>query len=184
MNCVFASFNQEQLQKIETFLSTINTLESKITMQILNPSNANEFQEFSGKIWLDRTKKLLKINYGKNQIISKNGTITIQNENSQPETFATEDTPAGILLKNSIKFNQQGINVSDLKEEKGLIMLALSYSSPAGEIPVTLYFKEKPVMLLLGWTLENPDGTITQIHLDPENTHMAIAIDESVFKLS
>ena len=35
-------------------------------------------------------------------------------------------------------------------------------------------------MLLVGWTIENPDGSTTNVHLNLEEMHMAIKINPSV----
>jgi hypothetical protein len=38
-------------------------------------------------------------------------------------------------------------------------------------------------MVLMGWTIQNPDGSVTNVYLNPDKTHMAIKIDPSVFKI-
>lgn len=170
-----------KLKKIEAFLSTMNTLNASIKMQIFQNIKASPAQEFEGKIWLDRQSKMLRIDYGANKIIAKNGMLAIKEGDELVQEFATDDTPAGLLLKPCIKFDDAGINVLDMRMQDDLLMLAVSYSSPVGDVPLTLYFKDQQVMLLLGWTIQNPDGTLTQVHLNPDDTHMAIPIEKSIF---
>lgn len=177
---------QDKVIKIEEFLSTMTTLHASTRMQISQNSSNNIPGEFIGKIWLDRTKKMLRIDYSSgnaktNKIIAKNGMLAILEEGGDLQEFSSDDTPAGILLKPSIKFNQDGINVTHLTEQQGVLILSIAYCSPIGDIPITLYFKEKPFMLLMGWTIQNPNGTITQIYLDPDNTSMAMPLEESIF---
>ncbi len=171
-----------KLKEIEDFLSSMNTLEADMTMDI-ESGNASP-EHYEGKIWLDRHHKLLRINYGKNTMISCEGALVIQQENERPQEYSTDDTPAGILLRPSINFKSEGISVKSLTQIEGLWQLSLSYDSPAGSIPLTLYFKPKPIMILMGWTIQNPNGSVTNVHLNPEKTHMAIKIDPSIFKLN
>ncbi len=175
------SIDSAKLKSIEDFLSSMSTLEADMIMDIDSGNNAAEHYE--GKIWLDRKNKLLRINYGKNIMVACEGTLVIQQENERPQEFPADDTPAGILLRPSIDFESDGITVKSLTQVEDLWQLCLSYDSPAGLIPVTLYFKLKPVMLLMGWTIQNPNGSITNVHLNPDKTHMAIKIDSSIFKL-
>lgn len=174
--------DQVKLKKIETFLSTMNTLKASIKMQIFQNTKSAPAQEFTGEIWLDRQNKMLRIDYGNNKIIAKNGMLAIKEGDELVQEFATDDTPAGLLLRPSIKFDDAGINVLDMRMHDGdLLMLAVSYSSPVGDVPLTLYFKDQQVMLLLGWTIQNPDGTLTQVHLNPDDTNMAIPLEKSTF---
>lgn len=177
-----SSIDQEKLKIIEDFLSSMNTLEAEIMMDIDSGDKSREPEHFKGKIWLDRKQKLLRINYGKNAMIAKDGMLIVHQENESPQEFATDDTPAGILLSSSISFEGEGIVAKSLTQINDLWQLCLSYDSPAGLIPVTLYFKPKPIMVLLGWTIQNPNGSITNVHLSPEKIHMAISIDSSIFK--
>lgn len=174
--------NQTDLKKIEVFLSTMNTLQASVKMEIFHDTKLPPVQQFEGKIWLDRAKKFLRIDYGNNKIIAKNGMLAIKEGNEIVQEFETDDTPAGLLLRPSIKFDDGDIKVLDMKNYEDMLMLAISYTSPVGDVPVTLYFKNQQVMLLLGWTIQNPDGTLTQVHLSPDDTHMAIPIDASVFE--
>lgn len=175
--------DETKLKSIEDFLSTISTLEADMTMT-LDSGNNTLSECFKGKLWLDRKNKLLRINYGKSAIIAKKGTLMIAQENEQPQQYATDDTPAGILLRPSISFKSEGIVVKSLTQVEDLWQLSITYDSPAGSIPVILYFKPKPVMILMGWTIQNPNGSITNVHLNPDKTHMAINIDSSIFKLN
>jgi hypothetical protein len=174
--------DKEKLKKIEKFLSTMNTLHASIVMRLFQSVGAEPNQKFEGKIWLDRENKILRIDYGEHKVIAKNGILVIKENDEIVQEFATDDTPAGLLLKPSIKFNDKGINVLDMKTDDGTLMLALSYSSPVGDVPVTLYFKDQQVMLLLGWTIQNFDGTVTQVHLNPDDTHMAVPIENAIFE--
>lgn len=171
-----------KIKVIEDFLSTMNTLEADMTMDINSGNKDLSLEHYEGKIWLDRENKLLRINYGKNTMVSREGALIIKQENENPQEFATDDTPAGILLRPSISFKNEGITVKSLAQIKDLWQLHLTYDSPAGPIPITLYFKPKPIMILMGWTIQNPNGSITNVHLNPDKTHMAIKIDPSIFK--
>jgi outer membrane lipoprotein-sorting protein len=180
-NVASAEVDQKKLEIIEKFLSSMNTLEAEMTMDIICGKDNQE--QYAGKIWLDRKNKLLRINYGKSSMVAKNDSLIIKPENEKAQEFAAQDTPAGLLLRPSISFQKDGVVVKSLTEMNGLWMLSITYDSPAGSIPVTMYFKPKPVMLLMGWTIQNPNGSITNVHLNPDATHMAIAIPASIFKL-
>ncbi len=176
---IFAEpIDQKKLEKIENFLSAMTTLESEMSMDI---TNGDSKKEHTGKIWLDRKSQSMRINYGNSSMVAKNGTIRICQENTEPQEYVTDSTPAGLLLKPSISFKEDGIIVKSLIELNGLWVLSVSYDSPAGTIPVTLYFRPEPVMLLMGWTIQNPNGSITNVHLNPEKTHMSIPIDSKIF---
>lgn len=168
----------DKLKTIETFLSKMSTLVADMTMDI---KSGNKKEQFNGKIWLDRNNKLLRINYGKSTMVARQGTLIVHQENESPQEFSTEDTPAGILLRPSINFKSEGITIKSLRQIEDLWQLFLMYDSPAGSIPITLYFKPKPVMLLTGWIIQNPNGSITSVYLNPEKTHMSVQIDSSIF---
>ena len=178
-----STINEVKLKTIEDFLSSMSTLEADMTMEIDSGNKDMPVECHEGKIWLDRENGLLRINYGKNSMIARNGSLVVRQENASPQEFATDDTPAGILLRQKIDFKNEGVAVKSLIQTQDLWQLSLSYDSPAGSIPVTLYFKPKPVMLLVGWTIKNPDGSTTNVHLNLEEMHMAIKINSSVFKL-
>lgn len=171
--------DQKKVEIVENFLSTLTTLEAEISMDITYGKDSTE--QYNGKIWLDRKGQLMRINYGNSSMVAKNGSLRICQENAEPQEYVTDSTPAGLLLKPSVSFKEDGITVKSLTEIDGLWALNVSYDSPAGQIPITLYFRPKPVMLLMGWTIQNPNGSITNVHLNPEKTHMAINIDSKIF---
>lgn len=173
----------DDLKKIEQFLSLMSTLEADMTMEIQSGAENAVAERFEGKIWLDRHNGFLRINYGSNVILAKGGVLFVHQENQDLQKFDTQDTPAGILLRSKISFDEKGIAVKSFTKIKELWQLFLTYDSAIGQVPVTLYFKPFPVMILLGWTIQNPDGSVTNVHLDPEKTHMAVAINQSIFSL-
>jgi hypothetical protein len=175
--------DKPDLKVIESFLSLMNTLEAELTMDIDSGNKNTPLEHYEGRIWLDRPNKLLCIEFGKNKMVAAHGVLTIEQENEPPQKFETEDTPAGILLRPSICFESSDISVKSLLAVNDLWQLCLSYNSPAGSIPITLYFKPLPVMLLIGWTIQNPNGSITHVHLNPDKTEMGIKIPLSVFKM-
>lgn len=174
---------KEKLSVIEQFLSSMNTLEADITMDIFSEDESTMLEHFEGRLWLERKRGLLRINYGKNFMIAKNGVLFVCEEKQEIQKFDTEDTPAGILLRSFISFKEEKVTVKSFVEIKGIWRLLLMYDSPIGQVPVTLYFKPLPVMILLGWTIQNPDRSITKVYLNPETIHMAINIDQSIFKM-
>ena len=191
---IFAeAIDQKKLEKIENFLSTMTTLEAEMSMDITNGTNSKE--QYTGKIWLDRKSQSMRINYGNSSMVAKNGTIRICQKNTEPQEYVTDSTPAGLLLKPSISFKEDGIIVKSLTEIHAtskkygtnedeiylLWVLSVSFNSPAGPIPVTLYFRAEPVMLLMRWTIQDPNGSITNVHLNPEKTSMSIIIDSKIF---
>jgi len=173
--------DQHNLSAIEKFLSSMTTLEAEMTMKICHGDSPSD--DYKGKIWLDRKNQLLRINYGRSVMVARDGVLRVLQENERLQEFFTEDTPAGLLLKPSIDFKSSGMKVEDLKQVDGLWVLSITYDSPAGVIPITMYFQPKPVMLLLGWTIQNPNGSITDVHLNPDKTHMAVVIPSSVFQI-
>lgn len=178
---VFSSIDEASLEIIEQFLSSMNTLEADMAMDICYGDKNTE--SFKGKIWLDRTHGFLRIDYGKNVMIARDGVLFVNQENQEVQKFETDDTPAGILLRRSITFKEEKLVVKSLTKLKNLWQLFFMCDSPVGQIPVTLYFRPLPVIILLGWTIQNPDGSITNVHLNPEKTHMEIKIDSSIFKI-
>ncbi|MCE2716407.1 MAG: LolA family protein [Pseudomonadota bacterium] len=171
--------DEANLKIIEQFLSSMTTLKADMEMDIF--VNGRRSNHFEGKIWLDRRKELLRINYGKDKMIAKNGMLFVYQEGQETQKFDATDTPAGILLKSSINFNDKKIAIKNFVKNDERWELFLTYDSPVGQIPVTLFFKPLPVMILLGWEIQNPDGSITKVCLDPSQTHMSISIDSSIF---
>ncbi len=181
--CAKANIDQKKLKIIEDFLSDMTSLEADMTMDIISENENTNPEHYLGKIWLDRKLGLLRINYGKNFMVAKKGTLKVVQENEKEQEYSTEDTPAGILLQPKIDFEKEGIIVKSLTEVDDLIQLFLVYDSPAGSIPITMYFRPKPVMVLMGWAIQNPNQSITNVYLNPEKTHMSIKIDSSIFKI-
>lgn len=167
------------LKIIEQFLSSMTTLEADMEMDVF--VNNQSVNHFKGKIWLDRRKGFLRINYGKDKMIAKSGMLFIYQEGQATQKFDATDTPAGILLKPSIDFKDKQIAIKNFIKDEKCWELFLTYDSPVGQIPVKLSFRPSPVMILLGWEIQNPDGSITRVHLDPSQTHMSIPIDSALF---
>ena len=178
-----SSIDGIKLKKIEDFLSSMISLEADIKMDIDSGNKQVPAERHEGKIWLDRGNGLLRINYGKSFMVAKKGTLVVRQENERPQEYMTDDTPAGILLCPKIDFKSKGIVVKSLTSIKDLWQLSLNYESPVGYVPVVLYFRPNPVMVLMGWTIQNPDGSVTNVYLNPDKTHMAIKIDPSVFNM-
>lgn len=180
---VFAavSSSETDLKIIEQFLSAMTTLEADMEMSI--SENNNLIGHFHGKIWLDRQKAFLRINYGKHKMISKKGMLFIYQDMQEVQKFDATDTPAGILLKPTITFKGEKIVVKDFIKDAACWKLSLTYDSPVGQIPVELYFAPPPVIVLSGWKIQNIDGSVTEVRLNPEEIHMSIPIDPSIFEV-
>lgn len=174
------SASDKDIKTIEQFLSSMTTLEADMEMIL---ENGDMLNHFNGKIWLDRRNGFLRINYGKNNMVAKNGMLFVFQENQDVQKFDTADTPAGILMKPSIDFKGKQVNVKDFKKGKECWQLVIAYDTPIGEIPVVLYFRPPPVIILLGWRIQNSDGSNTRVQLDPEKTHMSVNIDPSIFNV-
>ena len=97
--CAKANIDQKKLKIIEDFLSDMTSLEADMTMDIISENENTNPEHYLGKIWLDRKLGLLRINYGKNFMVAKKGTLKVVQENEKEQEYSTEDTPAGILLQ-------------------------------------------------------------------------------------
>lgn len=175
----FAPDQQALIQKLQTYLNGIRTLQANFIQA--NPNGATS----SGKIYI---KRLGKESFGKlrleytpptfTRIIANGETLRHEDgETKEVNEYPIDSTPASFLLRPRIDFfNDLEVKTIEVKEDK----VALTIIRPGDEgVSLTLVFITSPMVRLQGWTVVDAQANKTQLTLN--QLEIGIPLDERLF---
>ncbi|MDX1975876.1 MAG: outer membrane lipoprotein carrier protein LolA [Rickettsiales bacterium] len=143
LNPFYAYAETNTLQRIEDYLNNLTTVVSDFTQAAPDGSLS------SGKFYLERPDKM-RWEYDSPApilMVANGGTMVyFDRELAQTSYIPVGDTPAGILLRDKIHFDDN-LEVKRLTEETGIIRLTLTQSSQPENGELTLEFSDKPLAL-------------------------------------
>ncbi|MDR3326064.1 MAG: outer membrane lipoprotein carrier protein LolA [Rhodospirillaceae bacterium] len=174
-NCrtAFASEDQNYINLAENYLNSISTLKANF-MQIAQNGDIAE-----GTIYLSRPG-FLRIDYDPPSPIQiiVDGNFLIYHDKllKQVSYIDIDTTPAGILVRPSIKLNDDTIKVIKIDHQPGIINVTLTKTIDQGCI--TLTFTESPFQLRQ-WQVTDQQGQITTVSLF--NSETGISFDKEFF---
>ncbi len=164
------------LQRIENYLNTLTTIVSDFTQVAPDGSLS------TGKFYLERPSKM-RWEYDLPTpilMVANGGTIIyFDRELAQTSYIPVDDTPAGILLRDKIHFNDN-IDVKQLTQEAGIIRLTITQAAQSENGELTLEFSEKH-LALLNLVITGANKQKTRINLS--NSSMGQPIDSNKFKI-
>lgn len=163
------------ISKIEGYLSAITTLKADF-VQISSDGGAAD-----GTLYMERPGKMrFEYNPPAQILLVSTGHdfIYYDKEINAPTYFDIDETPAGIILAETISLTDK-VKIVDYRRTAETIRVELVRKSDPGAGSVTLVFQEKP-MQLRQWIVTDPTGIETTVTLF--NTEEGMSLDPELFK--
>lgn len=157
--CCLCSFNAqaqsaENIQKIETYLNNIKSLEATFVQMASNGATAE------GRLFIKKPNKI-RMEYADptNVLIVGDGEFIVYNdlELDQVTHIDYDDIPASLILANDIKIDGKNIKITDFYQDSGSTSITLDYAGKGDLGPITLVFSNNP-MELKQWKIVDPQS--------------------------
>ena len=145
----------ENLQKIETYLNSMKSIEATFVQMASNGSTAE------GRLFIEKPNKI-RMEYAEptNVLIVGNGENIVYNDLDldQVTHIDYDDIPASMILSDKIKIDGEKIKIIDFYQDTGSTSITLDYSQKGDIGPITLVFSNNPMELkqwkiLMLWVL-------------------------------
>ncbi len=178
---IFLSFeakaqSAENLQKIESYLNNIKSLEATFVQMASNGATAE------GRIFIKKPNKI-RMEYAEptNVLIVGDGDFIIYNDLDLDQITHIDynDIPATLILSDKVKIDGKKIKVVDFYQDSGSTLITLDYAEKGDIGPITLVFSNNP-MELKQWKIVDPQSVEVSVSLyDTVKDH---DIKDDVFK--
>ena len=170
--------SQETVQRIEDYLTGINTLRGRFVQTAGNGGQA------TGEVWLKRPGKL-RFEYDKptDILIVSNGSMLLyfDRELMQTSYIPLSETPLGFLVQESVDLrNVEDYHVASLQRGDGEIALWVAQAGVDAGQPgsLRLVLQTEP-MALKRWRVVDQQGTVTRVRLNDVET--GVSLDDALF---
>ncbi|MFV0625993.1 MAG: LolA family protein [Alphaproteobacteria bacterium] len=167
---------KEALQKIETYLNSVKTLEANFVQTASNGSSAE------GKLYIKKPNKLNMQYTGDAKIsIIGDGKYVIYNDKElgQVTHINYDDIPATLILGDDVKIDGKKLVASDFYQDTGITSVTFTYPDNKSIGPITLIFNNKPLELKQ-WKIVDPQGIEVSVSL--YNIKQDGQLDNKLFK--
>lgn len=167
--------NEATLARVETYLNSLTTIESKF-VQIAPDGSLS-----SGQFFLKRPGKM-RWQYEPPVpvlIIANRGTLTYYDyELKQVSNISLDDTLAGFLAKDTIRFDPKVIKILDVNDTDSVIRIRLTQADKPEEGELTLELSDSPLQLR-NMTIKDASGQETNVSLT--NARFGLALENKLF---
>ena len=168
--------SSENLQKIESYLNNIKSLEATFVQMASNGATAE------GRLFIKKPNKI-RMEYAEptNVLIVGDGNFIVYNDLDldQVTHIDYEDIPASLILSNLIKIDGKDLKVLDFYQDSGSTSITLDYAKKGDIGPITLVFSNNPLELKQ-WKIVDPQSVAVTVSL--YDIKKEIDLDDSVFK--
>ena len=168
--------SSENLQKIESYLNNIKSLEATFVQMASNGATAE------GRLFIKKPNKI-RMEYAEptNVLIVGDGNFIVYNDLDldQVTHIDYEDIPASLILSNLIKIDGKDLKVLDFYQDSGSTSITLDYAKKGDIGPITLVFSNNPLELKQ-WKIVDPQSVEVTVSL--YDIKKDIDLDDSVFK--
>lgn len=166
----------ENLQKIETYLNNIKSLQATFVQMASNGATAE------GRLFIKKPNKI-RMEYADpvNVLIVGDGNFIVYNdiELEQVTHIDYDDIPASLILGDDIKIDGDKIKVIDFYQDSGTTSITLDYSEKGDLGPITLVFSNNP-MELKQWKIVDPQSVEVSVSL--YDAQKDIPLEDKIFK--
>ena len=166
----------ENIQKIETYLNNIKSLEATFVQMASNGATAE------GRLFIKNPNKI-RMEYADpvNVLIVGDGNFIVYNDTElgQVTHIDYDDIPASLILANNIKIDGKKIKIADFYQDSGSTSITLDYTAGGDLGPITLVFSNNP-MELKQWKIVDPQSVEVAVSL--YDTQKDIPLDDKIFK--
>lgn len=153
--------DQVFLKAAESYMSALKTLQARI-LQITSSGSSQE-----GMVSIKRPGKMNLSYDAPSQVkIIADGTwlIYVDKESGQVTHLPLDSTPAGILLRESVRFSDPDIIMTGIRRSKGVSEVDLVMASDPAAGSLTLVFADSPFELRQ-WRVTDAQGIETMVSL-------------------
>ncbi len=166
----------ENLQKIETYLNNIKSLQATFVQMASNGATAE------GRLFIKKPNKI-RMEYAEptNVLIVGDGDFIVYNDLDldQVTHIDYDDIPASLILSNKIKIDGKKLKVIDFYQDSGSTSITLDYAEKGDIGPITLVFANDPLELKQ-WKIVDPQSVEVTVSL--YDTVTDADVDDDVFK--
>lgn len=167
---------QQIVEKIEAYFNGIRTIKSKFYQVSDNGGTAQ------GDFYVSKPDKM-RLTYEPPypvEIIADGHYLIFHDKKLEQVTYLDlDENPAAMILKNDFSFKKEGLTITDITTEPGLISVSVIKKSTPSAGKITLIFKDAPITLRQ-WRVTDARQITTLVTLD--NLETNIAVDKQLFK--
>jgi outer membrane lipoprotein-sorting protein len=167
--------DKEDVQRIETYLEQLTTLEARFIQISSNGGYAE------GTLYLDRPGRM-RINYDPPtpiEIYAIRGTLTYFDSKLKQVSYVDVDqTPAGLLLSKTVDLEKESV-ITGFERGAGTIRLTLVRRSEPAAGSLSLIFSDKP-LILRKWVVDDAQGVQTGVTL--VDTRFGVTLKPDLFE--
>ena len=168
----------ENLQKIETYLNNLKSLEATFVQMASNGATAE------GRLFIKKPNKI-RMEYAEptNVLIVGDGDFIVYHDLDldQVTHIDYKDIPASLILSNQIKIDGKKIKVVDFYQDSGSTSITLDYVDKGDIGPITLVFSNNPLELKQ-WRIVDPQSVEVTVSLYDAKKDSDISDDVFKFK--
>ena len=168
----------ENLQKIETYLNNLKSLEATFVQMASNGATAE------GRLFIKKPNKI-RMEYAEptNVLVVGDGDFIVYNDLDldQITHIDYKDIPASLILSNQIKVDGKEIKVLDFYQDSGSTSITLDYAKKGDVGPITLVFSNNPLELKQ-WRIVDPQSVEITVSLYDAKKDSDISDDVFKFK--
>lgn len=167
--------DRADLRRIEDRVNGFRTLSTRFRQ--VSPGG----EVSRGDIFI-RRPGLMRIQFDRRDMVlltSRLWLIVLQGERREPQYFPLNSTPAGILVRERIRFGRD-IRVTGLRRTARRILVTVVRAGARRQGRMVLIF-ERPTLDLAGWTVVDPQNRLTRVTLS--GTQLDPPLDPMLFSL-
>ena len=151
----------ENLQKIETYLNSIKSLEATFVQMASNGATAE------GRLFIKKPNKI-RMEYAEptNVLIVGDGDFIVYKDIDLDQVTHIDynDIPASMILSDKINIDNDKIKVLDFYQDSGSTSITLDYAEKGELGPITLVFSNNPLELKQ-WKIVDPQSVEVSVSL-------------------
>lgn len=167
--------DRADLERIEAKVNSFRTLRTRFRQ--ISPDGGISL----GDIFIQRPGQM-RIQFDGQDLVlltSRLWLIVIRGRHGEPQHFPLNATPAGILVRNEIRFGRD-IRVTRVHRTAARILVTVFRRESSRRGQMTLAF-DRDSLDLTGWTVIDAQGQLTQVFLS--ETQLDVALAPSLFQL-
>jgi len=170
------SADAEALKKAEAYLNGITTLKSRFVQ--VNPDGGN----YTGDLYISRPGRM-RLVYDKPtpmlMVADGKFLIYVDTQMNDASHLDLDETPAGLLLKENLSFNDPTVKLLDVKKGAGTLEITAAMAKDPAAGKLTMVFSEGPFELRQ-WRVV--DAQNKEVIVTLENAQKDVALDKALFR--
>jgi outer membrane lipoprotein-sorting protein len=166
----------EALKKAEAYLNGITTLKSRFVQ--VNPDGGN----YTGDLYISRPGRM-RLVYDKPtpmlMVADGKFLIYVDTQMNDASHLDLDETPAGLLLKENLSFNDPSVKLLGVKKAAGTLEITAAMAKDPAAGKLTMVFSEGPFELRQ-WRVV--DAQNKEVIVTLENAQKGVTLDKALFR--